>query len=613
MRLKIFQDWQLESKIGKVLREVLPLVVTKDTLERPKAGSVAPPTDKAAKEADISGKINFYGMMEAFFQGSMPDNHQIDETLQYLLKTSSSDENKLSPDGRKLIQDACEIIETAHVIVGEKNADKLFQNFIWNTRDIPFDNLSREMSRVIQSLNIMDPSALHFDHNEGHKNTVRHLRTILSLILTNSKVRKLPSDLSVTGWKGTEPDAPSSKAQGKRRKIANTSYWTRSTSLGIHNDYKDAIRWLLGEVEQYASYGQTATGHGKERRNAITQDRALDAAWSQLRTLFDRFTNRSVDHFLTLPMFPSMMLVAVISLFSMNDVIDASDALIDGARCDDEFRNWLNMYIRKVLFKASFVLKNDCNLEGSKILESGRHFWDEKYKEHFDNLFVATSRWFAAMEEDPLNKRFGEDWTRLTHDLLFDSEGSLEFKADLWGVTPVPDKRHHKFTITLAQIQADMRNVAFYYCKKTGFRLSDSGIADAIIDGQGMAVTIHLVPADRDHSSIFKVKDVIRFFLVPIVKSHMEKVVAQAIRTGLEYLDGQLITIRDRMEETETKEGPTSQEVSQNDESASMKTSESKYRFKVVYNSRALVQVRHPAGWVNRTTERKKKAKEEKG
>ena len=27
---------------------------------------------------------------------------------------------------------------------------------------------------------------------------------------------------------------------------------------------------------------------------------------------------------------------------------------------------------------------------------------------------------------------FGEDWARLTKDLLFDSEGSLKFKPELW-------------------------------------------------------------------------------------------------------------------------------------------------------------------------------------
>ncbi|KAG2370199.1 hypothetical protein BDR07DRAFT_4372 [Suillus spraguei] len=35
-------------------------------------------------------QINFYDMIEAFCQGSLPDNHQIDETLQYLLRPLSS-------------------------------------------------------------------------------------------------------------------------------------------------------------------------------------------------------------------------------------------------------------------------------------------------------------------------------------------------------------------------------------------------------------------------------------------------------------------------------------------------------------------------------------------
>ena len=36
------------------------------------------------------------------------------------------------------------------------------------------------------------------------------------------------------------------------------------------------------------------------------------------------------------------------------------------------------------------------------------------------------------MGDDPLNARFGQDWARLTKDLLFDSEGSLKFKPELW-------------------------------------------------------------------------------------------------------------------------------------------------------------------------------------
>jgi hypothetical protein len=66
----------------------------------------------------------------------MPSNKQIDETLRYVEDTPPVDIDQLSPDGRKLIQDARDIIETARVMVRKKNADELFQNFAWHTRDM---------------------------------------------------------------------------------------------------------------------------------------------------------------------------------------------------------------------------------------------------------------------------------------------------------------------------------------------------------------------------------------------------------------------------------------------------------------------------------------------
>lgn len=78
------------------------------------------------------------------------------------------------------------------------------------------------------------------------------------------------------------------------------------------------------------------------------------------------------------------------------------------------------------------MLEPDCNNRGNQLRESGRQFYDGKYKGHFDNLFNSTGTFFKAMGNDPLNVRFGEDWARLTRDLLFDSEGGLKFKPELW-------------------------------------------------------------------------------------------------------------------------------------------------------------------------------------
>lgn len=84
------------------------------------------------------------------------------------------------------------------------------------------------------------------------------------------------------------------------------------------------------------------------------------------------------------------------------------------------------------MLEAGYVLEDDCSDEGKEIRESGRKFWDQKYRTHFDNAFDSIGNWFSAMGDDPLNRRFGKDWARLTRDLLFDNEGSLTFKSGLW-------------------------------------------------------------------------------------------------------------------------------------------------------------------------------------
>ena len=120
---------------------------------------------------------------------------------------------------------------------------------------------------------------------------------------------------------------------------------------------------------------------------------------------------------------------------SMDIIIDAINDLIDDAKHDEEFRQWfqsVDAYSRKVLLEPGYVLEPVCNSEGCQVRDSGRRFYDERYKSHFDRLFDSIGTWFSAMGKDPLNRRFGDDWARLTRDLLFDSEGSLKFKPDLW-------------------------------------------------------------------------------------------------------------------------------------------------------------------------------------
>ena len=53
----------------------------------------------------------------------------------------------------------------------------------------------------------------------------------------------------------------------------------------------------------------------------------------------------------------------------------------------------------------------------------------------------------------------------------------------------IADEAHHEFTFTFGQMQADMRDIAFYFRKRTGLKWKDSGLADVVLGGNGLTVS----------------------------------------------------------------------------------------------------------------------------
>ncbi|CCM06183.1 uncharacterized protein FIBRA_08425 [Fibroporia radiculosa] len=804
----------------------------KDISDTPAAGSVAQPADRAAQAADVDRKLRFYGVVSAFRESRMPSNEQIDKALTYAINHSPVDTSALSPDGQRLIQDSRDIIETARLMVKQKNADELFQNFIWNTRAVDPSQAKKDPNEVLP----VDQEKVKNDGQEA----VTHLRTLLSLILTNSEVRKLVSDFSVIGRDllargaskiadAARPDSdrlatvdetaprdhfvtegdrvagpdetPVLEAripgtdtrvsqhpkdqfgqgatvrqsdgevrsgaqaldEGQQRKdelvdrgmeasrqkdetlgatggemvpdnqedaemkknglmgrlrgvrdqmsdrmpqehkdranehfdrakqFLSEEYFPperrdqfiyRGKKVIIecqnHKDYQESVQWLLAFLEEYASHGKTISGHAKDSHDIMRSDDSLQLAMSELRTLLERFANG----------------------MSLGVIGDTLQTLYQDAQQDEELREWFrscDKYSRRVLLESGYVLEPQCNNEANKLMESGRRFYDGKYKGHFDALFSSMTDWFTAFGDDPLNQRFGNDWARLTKDLLFDDEGSLKFKPDLWmdirkvilpsiidrvGYVPIPrveytdesldlvienlalsgrnlfpnivameahnylkfspynaisDEGQHEFTFTFSQIQADMRDVAFYFNKKNGFpKISDSGIADVLMGGEGLTVTAHIASSGKDRSSVFNVKDVhvkistlkfsirdskhdflyktLRPLATGLVKKQVQKAISDAVRTGLEYVDGQLVAVRDRMNEAKANPNMSQTQVLQElfqrkkeeAQSTKSRTEEKSGQFKVVSkrDSAILANAGRPEGWANRIQER---------
>lgn len=813
---------------------------TKDISANPAKGSVVDPVDRNAQAADVDRKIRFYGVIEALRKGRLPDNQQILNFLAYIRGHSPVTLEKLSPEGRKLVRDTRDIIDTASLLVQEKNADELFQAFVWHTRTLEIDTLKPgDLGEGVD----VNQEKLKKDGEQA----VRHLRTLLSLILTNSEVRKLLQDFSTIGRdllaktavKAAETIAPSNEAlenvdqsapndqfvtekgrtvgpgetpvlearvpgtghtivqhpkqdeaivrteEGTERPIGEvkaqgTERYQQLRSQGVtagnqvlgetqsqardiqnaesseeaevkkqgvlnrvrqmrdnvrdglsdripqqhkdtandklergrkflteeyfpeerrdqfifrgkkvimecqkHDDYQESITWLLDYFDEYVGHGRGIAGNGHEHVKGVANDSKLSLSVKELRTLLERFANNT----------------------SMDVIFDAIDVLVDDARHDQALGDWfrsVDAYIRKVLLEPGYVLEPDCDTQADRLRESGRTFYDDKYRSHFDNLFSSAGSWFGAMGEDPLNKRFGEDWARLTRDLLFDSEGSLKFKPHLWndirrvivpqliehvGYVPIPrieytddsldlvvenltlqgrnlfpniasldahnfvkfspynaikDDSYHRITISLEQVQADMRDVAFYYRKKTGLpKMRDSGLADVILGGEGLSATIVLVsPPKHDRSSVFRVEsvhvkvDTLKFSIrdskhdflyktlkplaTGLVKRQIQKALKDALTTGLEYVDGQLVGVRERMDsakgEDEGKIDVLKDIFSRKtDNTGSIKSgvsSQTGSHFKVVADKRnsLLVGTGSPAGWVNKTAEKEQLA-----
>jgi hypothetical protein len=89
----------------------------------------------------------------------------------------------------------------------------------------------------------------------------------------------------------------------------------------------------------------------------------------------------------------------------------------------------------------------------------------------------------------------------------------LEVQADtLWrfGRRRIHNKSKHHFFIYASQIQCDLKDVAYWIRKKQGFpTLTDTGIMDVFLGGEGLSFDMKLANADKqDRNRFFKVESV---------------------------------------------------------------------------------------------------------
>ncbi|KAJ8117380.1 hypothetical protein OPT61_g1422 [Boeremia exigua] len=143
------------------------------------------PVDVKQKEADVNNKLQLYGIFQAFANGKVPSNKQIDIALNSALasKPLSSPSKKLSTEGQQLVGDLRKVIEQAKILLLTKNEGNLLQDFIWNAEQISGGNQTLPGAPVDK------------DTAKQHGNeALEGLRTLGTLLISNGQFRKLLSD-----------------------------------------------------------------------------------------------------------------------------------------------------------------------------------------------------------------------------------------------------------------------------------------------------------------------------------------------------------------------------------------------------------------------------------
>ncbi|KAJ7084656.1 hypothetical protein B0H15DRAFT_888282 [Mycena belliarum] len=726
---------------------------------------------------DVDSKIRLYGAFAALRRSRMPTNAQFADALEYVKANPPVDEKKLSPEGRKLVGDIRDILTSFSTLVQDKNKDEILQRFVWATRGVDTSTMAPTDGHKEKGNQELDKA------KRDAQQAAHHLRTLLSIVLTNGEMRKLLTDAGTVGRdllsKGaakaaeavaphpdqlqraddpapqdhfhdddplskmkstkqtiepsasassisddsaddTDSDEPTSpnanptkeeKAKGGKKTLLGRIHNLRQSKKPMiddaqawlsdeffpeerraqwvwrgkkviiecqkHGDYQESMRWLLDTIDAWAVRARDVKGDESVLpASTLAQDPALRTALGLLRTLLERVANA--------PLAP---------------LFKAARVLATDAQSDPELRKWwqgVDAYVRKVLLHVGYVTEPACGTRAKELRQSGRMFYREKYRSHFDAVFDALSGWFKSFADDPLNQAVGEDVARLTKDLLFDGEGNLQFKKTLWedvrgvilpalvdkvGYIPIPrveytddafdvvvenltlsgrhlfpnvveieahnlvrfspyaakaagDASTHEFTFTFSEVHADMRDVAFSFRTKTGpIKMRDSGLADVVLGGSGLEATVTLT-SSKDTRRVFNVSrvrvkvgslkfrirdskhDLLYKTLKPLatrlIKKQIKKALEDSIRTGFEYVDGQLLGVRERMAEAQGPDGKGVglSEIFKKKEkdtasvaAGSTASSGSASQFKVsASKSEALMPDRgHPAGWVNRT------------
>jgi hypothetical protein len=271
---------------------------------------------------------------------------------------------------------------------------------------------------------------------------------------------------------------------------------------------------------------------------------------TDLKTLIERFANST----------------------SSDDLFDSINQIYRDADKDPQLKGWfkkIDAYIRKCLQQQGYIMQDAATEEWNALYDEGNYLLREKYKTHTDRILDETKYLANQFDEDAQNKAFGEAVQKLFLDLGNDETGKPTFKKhlvkDLTEVIipemlshgsyfPIPrieyqdpmmdvvvenlivesdnlfpnvveigsdnywrmgrksnaNKNKNKVMFSVSGVQMDLRDVAYYVKKKSGFpSITDTGVLDVFMGGEGLSFKIEAETADKSNREhLFKINKV---------------------------------------------------------------------------------------------------------
>ncbi|KKY23932.1 hypothetical protein UCRPC4_g02745 [Phaeomoniella chlamydospora] len=266
------------------------------------------PTDVKTKEKDVNAKLQLYGIYEAFSNGKVPSNKQIDVALNSFIESPalSQPSKKLSEEGRALLADVKDVVEKAKILLLTKNEGNVLQDFIWQCQKLDVSNAGSPKAPV-------DKETAKQHGNEA----LDGLKTLGTLIISNGQFRKLLSDAQVllrdiagdAAQKTANKVNPSDDALARIDEPAPDNTWHDVPDLSKGN-VKSSLKQQFdknkpfgkGELQKTGDQALNAASNQADARNGVVNEQGnvdqsasrdaagtgADTAKDQLKSHYDQ-------------------------------------------------------------------------------------------------------------------------------------------------------------------------------------------------------------------------------------------------------------------------------------------------------------------------------------